>query len=74
MVLIERNHEIKALSARATDQAPIKCIRLGRFVRLLQHGHVQRLQGSVQLSGINAVTVVDEKPISLVAANTFRNC
>jgi hypothetical protein len=45
--------------------------RLGRFVRRLQYGHAQGFQGCVQLSGVNAVTIVDEKPVAFVTANTF---
>ena len=67
MVLIERNHEIKALSARATDQALTKCIRLRTPVRRSQGSQTQRSKGGIQFTGIDAVAVVNNELVAFIA-------
>src|SRR5438105_14051990 len=71
MVLIERNHEIKALSARATDQALTKCIRLRTPVRRPQDSQTQRSKGGIQFTGIDAVAIVNNELVAFIAHHTL---
>ena len=71
MVRVERNHEIQTLSACTTNQALTKCIRLGAFVRSLQHGQPERLQRLIEFLRIDGVAVMDNESVSFIATHAF---
>jgi hypothetical protein len=69
--LVEGNGEIQTLATCGPDQSFAKRVGLGRFVGCLQNNQPQCFQGRVQLFRVNAVTIMNHKPVSFIAGNTF---
>ena len=67
MSLIQRNQEIQTLPADASDKAFAESVRLGRVERRFQDAQAHRLQGRIELGGVNAVAVVDEEPVRFLS-------
>ena len=71
MSLVQRNEEIQALPPDCSDQPFAIRICLRRPQRCFQDLQPQRFQGSILLSRENAVPVVDEEALWLLARNDF---
>src|SRR5215469_12809952 len=71
VALIERNQEVQTLAPQASHQAFAESIRLGRSEGRFQNAQAHRLQGRVELGRVNAVAVVDEKPVWFLPRHDF---
>ena len=65
--LVQRNQEIQTLAADTSDEAFAKSVRLGRVERRFQDAQAHRLQGRIELRGVNRVAVVDEEPVRFLS-------
>jgi hypothetical protein len=65
--LVQRNQEIQTLAADTSDEAFAECVRLGRVERRFQDAQAHRLQGRIELAGVNVVAVVDEEPVRFLS-------
>ena len=65
--LVQRNQEIQTLPADSSDEAFAESVRLGRVERRFQDAQAHRLQGRIELGGVNLVAGVDEEPIRFLA-------
>src|SRR2546422_757092 len=69
--LVEGNHEVQTLSACTADQTLAKCVCWGRLVWSFQYSQTQRFQRLIQLTGVDAITVVNNEAVSFLAGNAF---
>ena len=65
--LVQRNQEIQTLAADTSDEAFAESVRLGRMERRFQDAQAHRLQGRIELGGVNGVAVVDEEPVRFLS-------
>ena len=65
--LVQRNQEIQTLAADTCDEAFAESVRLGRVERRFQDAQAHRLQGRIELAGVNVVAVVDEEPVRFLS-------
>src|SRR2546422_11565851 len=69
--VIEGNYEVQTLSAYTADQALAKCVRSGRPIRRSQYPQTQCCERGIQFTRVDAITVVDNEPVSFLAGNAF---
>jgi hypothetical protein len=67
VALVQRNHEIRTLTVNRADQAFAKLVRLRRPHRCLEDRQPHRRNSAIDSLGMNAVVVVDDKSMRLIA-------
>ena len=68
---VHGNHEIQTPATCGPDQSFAKRVRPGRFVGRLQNNQPQCFQGRIQFFRVNAVAIMNHKPVSFIAGNAF---
>jgi hypothetical protein len=71
MVLAERNHEVQTLPSHGTDQSLAIGIGLWRSDRCSHNLEAHVLNGLIDLRREDAVTVMDQEPIRVIAWDRF---
>src|SRR5215469_1022949 len=70
---IQWNQEIQALTPNAPYQPFAECIRLGRSEWRFENAQAHCLHGRIERGRVNAVAVVDEKPIRFLSSDNLAN-
>lgn len=69
--LIQRDQKVQAFAANRADQSLTERVRLRSLEGRLQYLQVHRLQSRIQLGGVDAVLIVEHKPIGLPTHHDF---
>src|SRR5712692_6049412 len=69
--LVERNQKIQAFAAHCTYCSLTESVRLGSLKRCLQYPQIHRLQSKIELGRVDAVPIVECKPVGLVTSDHF---
>ena len=68
--LIQRDQEIQAFTAHCTYHSLTERVRLGSLKWRLQNPQVHGLQCRIELRGVDAVPVVEHKPVGVWAPSS----
>src|SRR5260370_10111944 len=71
MFLTERDHEVQAFPSHRPDQSLTICVGLRCPYRCSQNFHTQSLNRLIDSLCKNAVAVMDQQPITIIARNGF---
>ncbi len=64
--LVERDQKIQAFTANRADQSLTERVRLRSLKRRLQYLQVHRLQSRIEIARVDAVPIMEHKPVGLV--------
>ena len=74
MALIERDHEVQTLAPNAPDQPFAMGVWLRRPHRRVQYLQAHRPRRSVDAFGIDAVAIMDDESVQLIAGRDHPDC